>query len=186
MKRLIVVPLIILFSGCASLEWRSVYDEELDQNHLQIKQYSENDEKLGIQTAGMEFKFTVDEYKYPLKLEKFYHLIYMLSKQDENVKDLYHQYSITYQSPFYEVVVEFKESQSMMDVLDFVYSSVQRETPNHIKTDLEDYHWKHINSDRTNMYKLTFSSTPNKKTIGVMIQEFDKKKDSLENYKKSK
>lgn len=183
MKKIIsAVLLASSLVGCASLEWREVYDEENSQN-LKIMQFSEDSDIEGRKSAGFELKFNSDEYKYPYKIEKFYHIIYMLGAQSDSIiKKIHSPYSITQEESHYKVVIEFKEKQSILDVIDYFYKQANKTYDIELEESVESYHWNHITNKDNKFYKVTLISKSKERAIEVSITSFDDSIDSLDDY----
>lgn len=183
MKNIITsLSTMILLTGCTSMEWREIYTEN-NTYDLKISQFSEYDNTEGAKSAGLTFTFNSDEYIYPYKIEKFYHVLHMLdSNTDKRIKEIHAPYAIIKKESHYSMIIEFQENKSLLDVINYLYEKVEKENNLDIKPYVEDYHWGYINNKTTNMYKLTLTSDKNNKSLNVMINEFDKSNDSLENY----
>lgn len=178
----IILSSFFIMTGCSSLEWRDIYSETNSEN-LKIQQLSPYSDEEGRKSASFDLVFNSSDYVYPYKLEKFYHVLYMLDVSNVSpIKDVHSIYPITKKETHYEMIVEFKEKNSIMDVINHIYKRVDRKHDINLQSDIDDNHWGHINNKNTNMYKLIVSSNPTKRAIHIMIQEFDGINDSIENY----
>jgi hypothetical protein len=183
MKNLITsLSTFILLTGCASMEWRDVYNEENPHN-LKISNLSENKEIEGVKSASFKFNFNSDDYVYPYKIEKFYHVLHMLdSKTDKSIRDIHAPYTIIKKESKYVMIVEFKDNKSVLDVINYLYEKTDNKNDIDLKSSVDGYQWDYINNKTTNMYKLTLTSDKVNKSLNMRIDEFDKINDSLENY----
>lgn len=183
MKKIISSAILVAsLSGCSSLEWRDIYNEE-NLHNLKITQFSENDDIEGNKSVGFSIKFNPEDYQYPYKLEKFYHVIYMLNAQSDNIiKKIHAPYTLTQKESHYKIVIEFNEKKSILDVVDYFYENTKKNFDIDLINEVEDYHWTHLNNKSNNMYKVNIDSEPKSRIMNVTITDFDKDFDSLYEY----
>lgn len=166
----LILASTIVFGGCSMTPPKLDYtfnSPELDINiardHKKIKKTEDSRE-----ITSATYKFSYDNYVYPLHLNKFYHLIYLMDNYSEDGVRMFSKTPLTSQDDTYELVLEFPKNTSLRHAMIYINKNINFRHVHNFENIEKLKGFEYLN-DNSNLYRVLFSANRDNRTISVNL-----------------